>query len=103
MIAIAVTWWTVMRLLSEKLGDGGRLLGIVLLVVQLAGSAGTYPIQLSPPIFQAIHPYLPMTWAIHLLRYAISGALAARVGRNVLWLGLVAVGVQCGQNARRGL
>ncbi|AUW93417.1 hypothetical protein BXT84_05150 [Sulfobacillus thermotolerans] len=92
MIAIAVTWWTVMRLLSEKLGDGGRLLGIVLLVVQLAGSAGTYPIQLSPPIFQAIHPYLPMTWAIHLLRYAISGALAARVGPNVLWLGLVAVG-----------
>ncbi len=87
---IAVTWWAVMRLLSEKLGDGGRLLGIVLLVVQLAGSAGTYPIQLSPALFGDIHPYLPMTWAIHLLRYAVSGAMPNRVGSNILWLALVA-------------
>jgi putative membrane protein len=91
MAGITVAWWAVMRLLAEKLGDGGRLLGIVLLVVQLAGSAGTYPIQLSPKIFADIHPYLPMTWAIHLLRYAISGAMAARAGSNLLWLGLVAV------------
>ncbi len=91
MAAIAIAWWAVMRLMAEKLGDGGRLLGIVLLVVQLAGSAGTYPIQLSPKFFGAIHPYLPMTWAIHLLRYAISGAMAPRVGHNLLWLGLVAV------------
>ncbi len=72
--AISLSWWAIMRFLVEKFGDGGRLLAIVLLVVQLSGSAGTYPIALSPRFFALIHPYLPMTWAIHVMRYALSGS-----------------------------
>ncbi|WP_053960076.1 YhgE/Pip domain-containing protein [Sulfobacillus thermosulfidooxidans] len=74
MTLVGLTWWAVMRLLVEKFGDGGRLFAIVLLVIQLSGSAGTYPIQLSPHFFAVIHPYLPMTWAIHVMRYALSGS-----------------------------
>ncbi len=71
---ITLSWWAIMRFLVEKFGDGGRLLAIVLLVIQLSGSAGTYPINLSPSFFNLIHPYLPMTWAIHVMRYAIAGS-----------------------------
>ena len=38
------------------------------MVIQLGGAAGTYPIQLSNGFFQAIHPYLPMTYSVNALR-----------------------------------
>lgn len=72
LLGIGVVWWAAIRLLVEKLGDAGRILGIVLLVIQLGGSSGTYPVLLSPALYRAIHPFLPMTWAIHLLRYTLS-------------------------------
>ncbi len=77
-LGVGLVWWAVVRLLVEKLGDAGRILGIVLLVVQLAASGGTYPVILSPPLFQVIHPYLPMTWAIHVLRWTLSNGYPKR-------------------------
>ena len=38
--------------------------GIILLVLQVAGSGGTFPIQLNPKFFQVINPFLPFTYAI---------------------------------------
>lgn len=84
--AIGVTWWAVVRMLAEKLGDAGRIIAIALLVIQLAGSGGTYPMALSSSFFLRVHPYLPMTWAVDLLRYAISGSLAPEASTNLLRL-----------------
>lgn len=53
----------------------GKALAIILLVLQIAGSGGTFPIQLTPPFFQAIYPLLPFTYAISLLREAVGGVL----------------------------
>ncbi|PIO81469.1 hypothetical protein BSQ37_03210 [Pediococcus damnosus] len=49
-------------------GRIGAFFTLIFLILQLSGSAGTYPIQLSNGFFEAIHPYLPMTYAIHALR-----------------------------------
>lgn len=46
----------------------GAFIAMVLLVIQLSGAAGTYPIQLSNGFFETIHPWLPMTYAVDGLR-----------------------------------
>ncbi len=87
----AGSWWAVIRLLREKLGDAGRVIAIALLVIQLAGSGGTYPMVLSSGFFHAIHPWLPMTWAVNLLRYSLSSGLGPAAMDNTLRLaGLLA-------------
>ncbi len=90
-VGIGLVWWAVIRLLVEKFGDAGRILGIVLLVIQLAGSGGTYPVILSPALFQAIHPYLPMTWAIHVLRWTLSNGYPNRAAGDALRLAVLGV------------
>jgi len=55
--------------LFGKLGSG---LMVIALVLQLSASAGSYPIELSNGFFQAIHPWIPMTFSVHAFREAIS-------------------------------
>ena len=96
LLGIGFVWWAVIRLLVEKFGDAGRIFGIVLLVVQLASSGGTYPVVLSPGLFQAIHPYLPMTWAVQVLRWTLSNGYPGRVFGDAIRLaalGLAALGL----------
>ena len=57
------------NVLFGKLGSGIML---VLMVLQLSASAGSYPIELSNEFFRAIHPWMPMTYSVHAFREAIS-------------------------------
>ena len=52
----------------------GRFIGIVVLMLQLTSSAGTYPLETAPEFFQKISPYLPFTYAVSGLRELISGS-----------------------------
>ncbi|WP_058300857.1 YhgE/Pip domain-containing protein [Gorillibacterium timonense] len=61
--------------LVSVFGNVGKAMAIVLLVLQLAGSGGTFPIQVTPPFFQAIYPYLPFTYGISMMREATGGIL----------------------------
>jgi len=54
------------------LGNAGRFLSIVILMLQLASSAGTYPVELLPDFFRSIHEYLPMTYSVQGLRAILS-------------------------------
>ena len=56
-------------------GNLGKAMAIVLLVLQLAGSGGTFPIQVTGPFFQKIYPFLPFTYAISMMREAVGGIL----------------------------
>lgn len=51
----------------------GKSIGVILLVLQLAGSGGTFPIQVTPVFFQVIHSMLPFTYAISGMREALAG------------------------------
>lgn len=57
-----------MFLLVTVLKDIGKFLAFILLVLQLGGSAGTFPIETSPKFFQIIHPFLPMTYTVDKFR-----------------------------------
>lgn len=60
---MAIVYW-----LNLVLGRPGAFFAMILMVLQLGGSAGTYPIQLSNGFFNAIHPWLPMTYSVNGLR-----------------------------------
>ncbi|MFC3772304.1 YhgE/Pip family protein [Paenibacillus sp. GCM10012303] len=68
----------------------GKAMAIVLLVLQLAGSGGTFPVQVTPAFFQAIHPFLPFTYAISLMREAVGGLLWDIATRDLCLLGVYA-------------
>lgn len=55
----------------------GKALGVVLLIVQVAGGGGSFPLQLLPPFFQTISPFLPITHAIGAMRAAMFGMYQA--------------------------
>ena len=69
----------------------GRVLLLVLLVLQLSAAGGTYPPQLLPDFFAALHPFLPMTYLIDAFRVPISGGQLPHLARDVVVLLLVAV------------
>lgn len=71
-ILISWTFMTINQMLTLTLQNVGRFLSIILLMLQLTSSAGTYPIELVPRFFQAISPFLPMTYAVNGLRNIIS-------------------------------
>jgi putative membrane protein len=46
----------------------GKLLGVLLLVFQLAASGGIYPIELSPTFYQSMHGWMPLTFLVRSFR-----------------------------------
>ena len=52
-------------------GDIGKAIVVILLVVQLGGSGGTFPIDVTPAFFRAVNPYLPFTFVIDAMRECV--------------------------------
>ena len=82
MLLSAVFMFIVYTLVSV-FGNVGKAIAIVLLVLQLAGAGGTFPIEIQAPFFQAIHPLLPFTYGISLMREAVGGILWDIVVRDL--------------------
>ncbi|WP_431797556.1 YhgE/Pip family protein [Microbacterium kunmingense] len=72
-------------------GNAGKALCVLLLVIQISGSGGAYPLQLLPDWFQSISPFLPATYAIQAMRSAIAGVYAADFWISLLLLALFIV------------
>lgn len=67
-ILIGITFMSIIQFLIRNFGDIGKFLALIVLVLQLAAAGGTFPIETIDKGFQAISPYLPMTYSIKLLR-----------------------------------
>ena len=65
------------------LGNVGKAVCIVLLVLQLGSSGGTFPIQMTSEFFQALYPKVPFTYSIELLREAVGGVYIPAVERDI--------------------
>ena len=59
--------------LVVSFGDIGKAVAVVLLVMQVAGSGGTFPIEMTSSFFQAVYPYLPFTHGIAAMHACIGG------------------------------
>ena len=78
------------------LGNVGKAVCIILLVLQLGSSGGTFPIQMTSKFFQTLYPKVPFTYSIGLLREAVGGVYAPAVNRDIkilfIYLIIVLVG-----------
>ena len=84
-IVTSLTFMSIVALLAIALDNVGRFLAMLLLVLQLGSAEGVFPISLSPALFQAINPFVPMTYSIRAFREAISGGL----GQDMFWQSVV--------------
>ncbi|HEM2780542.1 TPA: YhgE/Pip domain-containing protein [Streptococcus suis] len=90
---ILLASWTFMALVTALVGWNNRFgsfASLIILLLQLGSSAGTYPIELSPRFFQVIQPYLPMTYSVSGLRQTIS--MVGNSSHQVWMLSLFLVG-----------
>ena len=69
----AVVYVTLIYSLSIAFKHIGKALCVLLVILQIPGAAGLYPIEMMPGFFQAIHPWLPFTYGIAAMREAIGG------------------------------
>ena len=79
-------YMSIVSLLVLVLDNPGRFLAMILLVLQLGSSEGTFPIQTANGFFQAINPLVPMTYSIRALRQAISGGLDNAFYGGSMWV-----------------
>lgn len=82
---------TIIYTLVSIFGDVGKALAIIMLVLQIAGSGGTYPIVLLPKFFQTISPLLPFTYAVDNMREAVGGIIWYNVFVNLTVLSAFAI------------
>lgn len=74
----------------------GKALSVILVILQIPGSAGTYPIEMTPAFFQFVHPLLPFTYGINAMREAIAGIYGMHYWKNILYLAVflpIALGI----------
>jgi putative membrane protein len=63
----------IMYFFNVLMGKVGSFLMLIFMVLQLAGSAGTYPVEISGSMVAAIHKFVPFTYSVDAFRSTISG------------------------------
>jgi putative membrane protein len=83
MVAFALmsgfTFSVIVYTLVSVLGNIGKAVSIIFLIIQLAGSGATYPIQVDPLFFRILQPLFPFTYSVGGFREAIAGPLISTV------------------------
>lgn len=78
--------------LTVSLGDIGKAVSVILLVVQVAGTGGTFPIEVAPSFFRAVYPLLPFTHSMAALRETVGGMYGMNYwidfGKLAIFLGI---------------
>ena len=77
--------------LTISFGDVGKALAVVIMVIQIAGSGGTFPIELLPSIYRNIYIFFPFPYAINAMRETIGGIYGSNYMKNLSELLIFAV------------
>ncbi len=98
----SVVFVTFIYSLILAFGDIGKAAMVVIMVLQIAGSSGSYPIEILPQIFSGIYLFFPFPYAINAMREAMCGLyrydLCRYLGELLIFL---AAGVLIGRVVRR--
>ena len=85
-----VAFLALQQMLIIVLGTAaGRVVSLVLLMLQLSSSGGTYPVETTPGFFQALHPFMPATYVVNGLRALITGGVDGRMWTAAAVLGIL--------------
>ncbi|WP_310551531.1 YhgE/Pip domain-containing protein [Paenibacillus glufosinatiresistens] len=85
-VLISLVFVTVLFVLVSVFGNVGKGIAIIFMVLQFSSSGGTFPVSTAGPFFEALHPFMPFTYAIGLLREAVGGAEPGTVLRDAAGL-----------------
>ena len=69
----SIVYVNIIYTLTVSFGDIGKAASVILLVIQVAGSGGTFPIEVAPAFFKAVYPLLPFVHSMRALRETIAG------------------------------
>lgn len=90
-LVIGLVFMLIVYSLVSIFGNVGKAMAIIMLVLQVAGSGGTYPVVLLPSFFQKINPFLPFTYGVDLLREAVGGIVWERAQHDLIMLGVFGI------------
>lgn len=74
--------------LTSAFGNAGKAIAIVILVLQITATGGIFPVEILPPFFQSIHPYLPLSYAVGALREVVAGVIWPIFWYNIVMLAI---------------
>lgn len=91
-ILVSLSFMAILQLFIHNLGNIGRYIAIILLVLQLTSAAGTFPKETLPAFFQIINPLLPMTYSISGIRDIVfTNELSNLVGPVLYFIGMIVI------------
>ncbi len=85
-ILTSLTFMLIIQFFIMYLGNAGKFVSLLLLILQLTSSAGTFPIETQSEFFVVINKLLPMTYSTQLFKEAISGTSGEWAGKNAMVL-----------------
>ena len=92
-IFLSLVFIAIVQCFISLFGDAGRLLSIILLILQLTACAGTFPLEVLPKFFKILYPFMPFTYAVQALREVISADIInySIVIKDILILSLMLI------------
>ncbi|WP_053385507.1 YhgE/Pip domain-containing protein [Leucobacter celer] len=79
MLLVTLAFLALQQMFIALLGTAtGRVVSLVLLMLMLSSSGGTYPVETTPGFFQALHPFMPASYVVDGLRQLIGGGIDGR-------------------------
>lgn len=87
-IVTSITFMSLIQFFVTAFGNPGRFIAILILIIQLTTSAGTFPLELIPSFLQKFTEFLPMTYSVRGFKAAISSGNTSVLWSNVGILGI---------------
>ncbi|MGL4989933.1 MAG: YhgE/Pip family protein [Sarcina sp.] len=85
-VITSIVFTIIIFTLVSLFGNFGKAIAIVLMVIQIAGTGGTYPIQVLPLFFRVVEPIMPFPYSVDAFREAIAGPIASHVQKDIVAL-----------------
>ena len=97
-VVISLMFTFFMYSLTYAFGNVGEAIAVIIMVIQVAGTGGTFPIEVLPNVYQIIYKFLPFTYAMNGLRECVGGFYNNYLVQNLCFLGIyiivsVAIGI----------
>ena len=83
-VVASIVFTLIIYTLTVSFGDIGKAIAVIIMIIQVAGSGGTFPIELVPAFFRKVYRLLPFTHAMNAMREVIAGQY-----QNNYWLDLL--------------
>lgn len=91
-IFVSVVFVTIIYTAASILHDVGKAIIIVILVLQMSGASGSFPIEVTPIVFQKLSPFLPFTYAINGMRQVMAGIVYSILLKDIAILSIYMFG-----------